>query len=255
MTDTADDSNPETVAPTPHTPRRSWTRAAKLARRHRTTVATATALRAPNGGADGGRIAPRIDDGETQDEPAPSEHNIDTTQDDDDTAATAPAHKRRGRCAPRFSLGVIPLAAMALALAAAYLKFEDATARADSRAGVESVQAAKDSTIAMLSYTPDTAEAKLTAARDRLTGTFRDSYASLTNDLVIPGAKQKQISATATVPAAAPVSATDHHAIVVVFVNQAVTIGNDAPTDTASVVQVTLDKLGNRWLISGFDPK
>jgi Mce-associated membrane protein len=144
---------------------------------------------------------------------------------------------------------------MALALAAAYLKFEDATARADSRAGVESVQAAKDSTIAMLSYTPDTAEAKLTAARDRLTGTFRDSYASLTNDLVIPGAKQKQISATATVPAAAPVSATDHHAIVVVFVNQAVTIGNDAPTDTASVVQVTLDKLGNRWLISGFDPK
>ena len=48
---------------------------------------------------------------------------------------------------------------------------------------------------------------ELHAARDLLTGDFRDSYTSLTNDVVIPGAKQKQISAVATVPAAASVSA------------------------------------------------
>ena len=35
------------------------------------------------------------------------------------------------------------------------------------------------------------------------------------------------------------------------FVNQTITVGNDPPTDTASSVRVTLDKIGGRWLISG----
>ncbi len=39
-----------------------------------------------------------------------------------------------------------------------------------------------------------------------------------------------------------------------VFVNQTVTVGNDAPTDTNSSVRVTLEKVGDRWLISEFDP-
>jgi Mce-associated membrane protein len=39
-----------------------------------------------------------------------------------------------------------------------------------------------------------------------------------------------------------------------VFVNQTVIIGADAPTDTASSVRVDLDNVDGRWLISGFDP-
>jgi Mce-associated membrane protein len=76
----------------------------------------------------------------------------------------------------------------------------------------------------------------------------------LTHDLVIPGAKQKQISAVATVPAAAATSATPTHAVVLLFVNQSVVVGQSAPTSTASSVRVTLDKVGARWLISQFDP-
>ncbi|HZN82982.1 MAG TPA: hypothetical protein VFC01_25385, partial [Mycobacterium sp.] len=90
---------------------------------------------------------------------------------------------------------------------------------------------------------------------DLLTGTFRDSYTSLTTDVVIPGSQQKKISATATVPAASSMSASEKHAVVLVFVDQTVIVGNDAPSGTASAVQVTLDKVDNRWLISGFDPK
>jgi Mce-associated membrane protein len=71
---------------------------------------------------------------------------------------------------------------------------------------------------------------------------------------VIPGAKQKNISAVASVPAAAPVSSTENHAVVLVFVNQTITIGNDPPTSTASSVRVTLDKVAQRWLISQFEP-
>jgi Mce-associated membrane protein len=94
----------------------------------------------------------------------------------------------------------------------------------------------------------------LTAARDRLTGTFRDSYTKFTTKVVIPSAKQQQISTVASVPAAGSVSANPSHAVALVFVNQTVIIGQDPPTDTASSVRVTLEKVGGRWLISGFDP-
>ena len=119
---------------------------------------------------------------------------------------------------------------------------------------MESVQAAIDSTVALLSYRPDTVEKDLDAAKGRLTGTFLNAYTSLTHDVVIPGAKQKQISAVATVPAAASSSATPTHAVVLLFVDQTVTVGKDAPTNTASSVRVTLDKVDGRWLISQFDP-
>ena len=153
-----------------------------------------------------------------------------------------------------LAYGLIPALALQLASAAGYLKWQDGTAREAHAAGVESVHAAIDSTVALLSYRPDTVEKDLEAAKGRLTGTFLNAYTSLTRDVVIPGAKQKQISAVATVPAAASTSATPTHAVVLLFVDQTVTIGKDAPTNTASSVRVTLDKVGNRWLISQFDP-
>lgn len=58
----------------------------------------------------------------------------------------------------------------------------------------------------------------------------------------------------ATVPAAASVSATGEHAIVLLFVNQTIIVSQDPPTSTASSVRVTLDKVDGRWLISRFDP-
>ena len=152
------------------------------------------------------------------------------------------------------AFAVLPALAFVLALGAAFLKFVDSGVRDSDTARAQSVQAAKDSTVALLSYKPDTVEQQLTAARDRLTGSFRNEYTDLTNNVVIPGAKQKQISAVANVPEAASVSANPGHAVVLVFVDQTVTVGNDVPTDTASSVRVTLDKVGDRWLISQFDP-
>ena len=162
--------------------------------------------------------------------------------------------KRRIQWARVFAFGVLPAMALLLALGAGYLKWMDNSVRNSETARIESMQAAKDSTIALLSYKPDTVEQQLGAARDLLTGDFRDSYTSLTNDVVIPGAKQKQISAVATVPAVASVSAKPNQAVVLVFVNQTVVVGQSAPTDTASSVRVTLDKVGDRWLIAKFDP-
>jgi Mce-associated membrane protein len=49
-------------------------------------------------------------------------------------------------------------------------------------------------------------------------------------------------------------SATANRAVVLVFIDQSIVIGADAPTTTSSTVRVTLDKDGDRWLISQFDP-
>jgi Mce-associated membrane protein len=153
-----------------------------------------------------------------------------------------------------LAYGVLPGLALSLAGAAGFAKWQDSSARASQTARIESVAAAKDSTIALLSYKADTVEKELDAAKSRLTGTFKDSYSQLINDVVIPGAKQQHVSTTATVPAAASVSATPDHAVTLLFVNQTATVDKSPPTDTTSSVRVTLDKVGGRWLISGFEP-
>jgi Mce-associated membrane protein len=174
----------------------------------------------------------------------------DATSNDD----TGPVESRRGRLAVMTGCVVLPAVALLLGGTAGYLKWLDGSGRDADVARAQSVRAAVDTTVAMLSYRPANVTQNLAAARDRMTGAFRDSYTSLTTDVVIPGAKQRQISAVATVPAAASVSATPTHAVVLVFVNQTTTIGNDPPSDTASRVKVTLEKVRDRWLISAFDP-
>jgi Mce-associated membrane protein len=174
--------------------------------------------------------------------------------DQDDAAGGSTNAKRAFSFSRLFAFGVLPFLVLLLAGAAGYLKWQSVTIRASQISGVESMAAAKDGTVAMLSYQPDTVEKDFGGAGDRLTGTFKDSYTQLTHDVVIPGAKQKHISAVVTVPAAASVSATADHAVALVFVNQTVVVGSDPPSATASVVRVTLDKVGDRWLISGFDP-
>lgn len=173
---------------------------------------------------------------------------------DETDAAVAPVPKRGIAWTRVVAFALLPALALVLALGAGYLKWRDNSVRNSEMAAATAVQAARDSTIALLSYQPDTVEQQLGAARELLTGEFRDAYTSLTNDVVIPGAKEKQISAVASVPAAASVSATPNEAVVLLFVNQTVSVGADAPTDTASSVRVTLEKDGDRWLISKFDP-
>jgi Mce-associated membrane protein len=165
------------------------------------------------------------------------------------------AHHRAGLSWGRvLAYGVLPGLALILALGAGYLKWYDCAVRDSQSAGIQAVRAATDSTVAMLSYRPDTVERDLGAARDRLSGDLKDSYTALAPDVVIPGSRQRQISAVATVAAAAPVSVSATRAVVLVFVNQTVSMGGDPPTNTASRVRITLDRLDGRWLIAKFDP-
>ena len=149
---------------------------------------------------------------------------------------------------------LLPAFVIGLGAVAGFLKWQSASQQGAEVAGAESVSAARETTTAILSYNAASVDKDLNAARDRLTGSFLDAYTKLVNDVVIPGSKEKKISAVAQVPAAASVSATSNHAVALVFVNQTTTVGNDPPTNTTSSVRVTLDKIRDRWLVSGFDP-
>jgi Mce-associated membrane protein len=65
------------------------------------------------------------------------------------------------------------------------------------------MEVAKESTIKMLSYTPETVGTQLNEAAELTTGAFRDSYTDLIRDVMIPDSKAKRISAVVEVPAIA----------------------------------------------------
>jgi Mce-associated membrane protein len=175
-------------------------------------------------------------------------------EEDEDNSGEAPVEPSGRLSWTRLLVAGLPVLALALALGVGYLKWLDGTARESRAAADASVKVASESTIAILSYKPESVDQDLKAAANRLAEPFRQQYTQLVNDVVAPGAKQQHISALATVPAAASVSATGRQAVVLVFVDQTTTIGSDAPTQSTSSVRVTLNKIDGRWLISQFDP-
>jgi Mce-associated membrane protein len=149
--------------------------------------------------------------------------------------------------------GLLPGLALLLAVAAGFLKWKDSSIRDTDIARSQSIVAARDSAVALLSFRSDNIETEVEAAQERLTGDFRNTYAQVTREVLIPHAKERHVSAAASVPAAASVSATEKHAVVLLFVDQVVTTGDAPPADASVSVRVTLDKIGDRWLVSGFD--
>lgn len=89
--------------------------------------------------------------------------------------------KRGRRSTALLVYGLLPAAVLLLTGAAGYLKFLGGSHSQSQLARTQSVQAATESTAALLSYRPDTIDKELVAATDRLTGSFRDSYTSLVN--------------------------------------------------------------------------
>lgn len=149
---------------------------------------------------------------------------------------------------------VVPVVLLLLGVAAAVAKWEYGNAHGGNLARTGSLQAATETATAMLTYTPDTVDRDLRTVQGRLTAGFRESYLTLVNDVVIPGAKEKQVSATVQIPAAAVVAANQNSAVVLLFINQAVTVGSEPATGTASSVRVSLDNVDGQWLVAGFDP-
>ena len=117
------------------------------------------------------------------------------------------------------------------------------------------LEAAKNGTVALLSYSPESLDKDFAAAKSNLTGDFLSYYTQFTEQIVTPAAKEKQVKTAASVVRAAVSEMHPESATVLVFVNQ-VTTSKENPDGAfaASSVKVGLKKIDGRWLINTFDP-
>lgn len=189
---------------------------------------------------------------EATEEPELTEPAEEATSSDDVTTEAEP--ERTIAWSRVLVFAVIPAVALFLAAGSAFLKWQIAWNAESDTARIESVQAAKDTTVEMLSYEPDTVEAHLNEALNRLTGNFRDSYTTLVNTRVVPVATTQRVTANADVPAIGVESASPDRVELVLFVNQLVAVGDQAPQKTTSTVRATMVREDGQWLMSEFEP-
>lgn len=176
-----------------------------------------------------------------------------------DEKPAEPGAVRRSWRAVRRHLGVIlvtvALVASAGAAVGIYFTLYRPTQQTDAAATNTVLEAAKNGTVAMLSYSPDTLDEDFAAAKSNLTGDFLSYYDQFTSQIVRPAATQKNVKTSAAVVRAAVAEMHPDSAEVLVFVNQ-VTTSKENPDGAfaASSVKVGMQKIDGRWLIAQFDP-
>ena len=166
---------------------------------------------------------------------------------------------RRSARVAAARLGVILLAAALVASTGvtAWLYFQQYRPDQETNAAASAValDAAKNGTIALLSYSPEKLDKDFAAAKSHLTGDFLSYYTQFTEQIVTPAAKQKSVKTTAAVVRAAVSEMHPDSAVVLVFINQN-TVSKENPDGSfaASAVKVGLKKINGTWLIAAFDP-
>ncbi|MHC9292249.1 hypothetical protein ACRCUN_07250 [Mycobacterium sp. LTG2003] len=187
----------------------------------------------------------------------PAEETADESPEADDVDAEPERPAEPARQTPWSGIVVfamLPALALLLAAGSAFLKWQIVSERESATARTESVEAAKDITIQMLSYEPNTVEQHLNSVLDRLTGDFLSTYTTMIRTTIIPGATAQRVTAQAEVPAIGSVTASADRAEVMLYLNQFVTVGDQPPQKTPSTVRATMVREDGRWLMSQFEP-
>jgi Mce-associated membrane protein len=166
---------------------------------------------------------------------------------------------RRPARVVRARVGALLLVAVLVASAgvAAWVYFAQyrPDQKTDDAAASVALDAAKNGTVALLSYSPESLDKDFAAAKSHLTGDFLSYYTQFTEQIVTPAAKQKAVKTTAAVVRAGVSELHPDSAVVLVFINQNTTSKeNPDGSFAASAVKVGLKKIDGTWLISAFDP-
>jgi Mce-associated membrane protein len=195
---------------------------------------------------------------ESADEVAASETD-DAATEPETTSENRDGIVRRSARAVVGRIGAIVLVAALLGSAgvAAWLYFKEyrPDQQVNDAAATVALDAAKNGTIALLSYSPESLDKDFAAAKSHLTGDFLSYYTQFTEQIVTPAAKQKAVKTSAAVVRAAVSELHSDSAVVLVFINQNTTSKeNPDGAFAASAVKVGLKKINGSWLISSFDP-
>ncbi|OBB60027.1 twin-arginine translocation pathway signal [Mycobacterium sp. 852013-51886_SCH5428379] len=155
----------------------------------------------------------------------------------------------------RLIVPCVALVASAAVFAVLYVTQYRVDTETDDAASAAAVRAASEGAVAMLSYKPDTLEADLAAAKSHLAGEFLNYYSDFSDEILLPAARDRAVTTTASVARAADAEIRPDAAKVLVFVNQTTTSRErPEPAVTASSVMVSMAKVDGKWLISAFDP-
>jgi Mce-associated membrane protein len=193
-----------------------------------------------------------VSDDDTTADVEPTEGvEIDKSTDSTEDSAKADTSDDKSTGEVRRRVGAIPVVPLALLLS--LLAAPDQ--QTDGAVAQTVVNAARDGTVALLSYKPDTLDQDFAAAKSHLSGDFLNYYNDFTKQVVTPAAKTKGVATTAQVVGAAPSELHPDSAVVLVFVNQ-VTSSKERPDPamSSSSVKISLNKLHGQWLITKFDP-
>lgn len=119
----------------------------------------------------------------------------------------------------------------------------------------EVLAAARAGAEAVLTYSPDSVDKNLADAKSHLTGAFLEKYSDFADKVVRPATRERGVKTEATVARAAVSAMHPDTAQVLLFVNQ-VTTSKERPTPAlaTSSVMMTLQRSGDQWLISEFNP-
>jgi Mce-associated membrane protein len=192
-------------------------------------------------------------DSATDDKEDPAVAEIDKATDIADSSSAA---RRRLSAPPLIPIALV-LGLLAAGGLAGWLYFAQLRpdTQTDDAVAQSAVNAARDGTVALLSYKPDTLNQDFATAKSHLTGDFLNYYDQFTKQVVTPAAQTKGVSTTAQVVGAAVSELHTNSAVVLIFVNQ-VTASKERPDPAmaASSVLVSLTKVHGDWLITKFDP-
>jgi Mce-associated membrane protein len=161
------------------------------------------------------------------------------------------------RSAARLGLGLLAVVVVAAVALASWMYFFQyrPDQQTDPGAQEAALAAATEGAVALLSYSPESIDRDLAAAKSHLTGEFLTYYSEFVDQIVKPATKQKAVKSTAAVTRAAVSEMHPDSAVVLLFVNQTSTSSErPEPSLLASSVLVTVTDVNGHWLVAKFEP-
>jgi Mce-associated membrane protein len=161
------------------------------------------------------------------------------------------------RSAAKLGLGLLAVVVVAAVALASWMYFFQyrPDQQTDPGAQKAALTAATEGAVALLSYSPESIDRDLAAAKSHLTGEFLTYYSQFVDQIVKPATKQKAVKSTAAVTRAAVSEMHADSAVVLLFVNQTSTSSErPEPSLLASSVLVTVTDVNGHWLVAKFEP-
>lgn len=119
----------------------------------------------------------------------------------------------------------------------------------------DAVVAAETAALAVLDYQPDTVTEDLAAAEPLLTQPFLDIFGEQSREVTIPRATAGQVTSSARSAGSALAALDRDEALVVVYLDRHTVDADAIPRVLQTVVEVTLVRDGDRWLVSALTPR